>query len=221
MSSADPLGRAFFARDAETVARDLLGCVITTGREGERVAVRLTEVEAYRGAADPASHAFRGKTPRNAVMFGPAGHLYLYFVYGMHWCANIVTGRPGAASAVLLRAGQIIEGIDVARERRPAERSERRLASGPARLAGVLGWGSGEAAGAANGGDLCADDGPGAIFGLPPSEPPPVIATGPRVGVAAAAEVALLFWISGDPTVSAYRRRVPRTENGTRKPFPG
>ena len=101
------------------VARDLLGRVMVARSAAGTVAVRLTEVEAYAGVDDPASHAFRGRTPRTAVMFGPGGHLYTYFVYGMHWCANIVTGRDGDASAVLLRAGVVVDGIEVARVRRP------------------------------------------------------------------------------------------------------
>lgn len=193
------------------MARDLLGCVIVTGRGADRVAVRLTETEAYHGSADAASHAFRGETARNAVMFGPAGHLYLYFVYGMHWCANIVTGTPGEASAVLLRAGEVIEGLPVAQARRPAERSQRLLASGPARLARVLGWGTADVARAVNGGDLCGSTGPATVHHG--AGPAPEVAVGPRVGVAAAAAAPLRFWISGDATVSAYRpgvRRAPR-----------
>lgn len=207
-STGPALPRVFFAREPDLVARDLLGCVITTGTAADRVSVRLTETEAYHGSADAASHAFRGETARNAVMFGPAGHLYLYFVYGMHWCANIVTGEPGTASAVLLRAGEVIDGLDVAQARRPAERSVRKLAAGPARLASVLGWGSGDVARSANGGDLCAPGGPAQVY--PGVEGPPAIAVGPRVGVAAAAEAPLRFWISDDPTVSAYRPRVLR-----------
>jgi DNA-3-methyladenine glycosylase len=210
VSTADPvrLGREFFGRAPDVVARELLGCVITTGDGTDRVAVRLTETEAYHGRTDAASHAFRGETARTAVMFGPPGHLYLYFVYGMHWCANIVTGIDGEASAVLLRAGEVVSGVDVARVRRPAERSERKLASGPARLASVLGWGSGDAARAANAGDLCGSSGPGAVWARTGS--PFDVAVGPRVGVAAAVEAPLRFWINGDPTVSVYRPAVRR-----------
>ena len=100
---------------AEEVAPRLLGAVLRHGP----VAVRLTEVEAYAGAVDPGSHAFRGQTPRNSVMFGPAGYLYCYFTYGMHVCANVVVGEAGTASAVLVRAGEVVDGLDVARERRP------------------------------------------------------------------------------------------------------
>ena len=109
------------------VARDLLGRVIVSGEGAGRVGVRLTEVEAYRGRDDSASHAFRGPTPRTAVMFGPGGHLYTYFVYGMHWCANVVTGPDGNASAVLLRAGEVVDGIDLASSRRPTARADRLL----------------------------------------------------------------------------------------------
>src|SRR4051812_43584569 len=121
-----PLAREFYERPVLDVARDLLGAVVVHGR----VAVRLTEVEAYDGGRDPASHAYRGPTPRNAVMFGPAGHAYVYFTYGMHFCMNLVTGPAGAASAVLLRAGDIVAGHDAARPR-PQRGTEPDLARRP------------------------------------------------------------------------------------------
>jgi DNA-3-methyladenine glycosylase len=110
--------RDFFARLSVPVAPDLLGCVLEHQTEAGLVAVELTEVEAYAGASDPASHAYRGKTARNAVMFGPPGHAYVYFTYGMHFCVNLVCLGNGSASAVLLRAGRIIEGEELARTRR-------------------------------------------------------------------------------------------------------
>ena len=148
------LTRDFFDRAVIEVARDLLGRTIVSDLGGDRIAVRLTEVEAYAGQDDPASHAFRGRTRRTAVMFGPAGHLYTYFVYGMHWCANIVTGPAGHPSAVLLRAGAVVEGLDSARTRRPRATTDHQLARGPAGLATVLGFDA-----AANGVDLCAPAG--------------------------------------------------------------
>jgi DNA-3-methyladenine glycosylase len=172
------------------------------------VAVRLTEVEAYDGESDPGSHAFRGPTPRNAVMYGPAGHLYVYFTYGMHWCANIVCGRPGAATAVLLRAGEVVSGVEVARGRRPAAGSDRDLARGPARLASALGLGRDD-----NGGDVTAtrgDGGPATYRVLRGRRPAlAAVRAGPRVGVSGAGGDAAAypwrFWLEGDPTVSAYR----------------
>ena len=119
------------------VAPRLLGSVL---RHGE-VACRITEVEAYDGARDPGSHAYRGQTARNAVMFGPPGHLYVYFTYGMHYCCNVVCGPPGSASAVLLRAGEVVDGLDLARSRRTPARSDRDLARGPANLCQTLGIG--------------------------------------------------------------------------------
>ncbi|WP_433392855.1 DNA-3-methyladenine glycosylase [Micromonospora sp. KLBMP9576] len=182
-------------------ARGLLGCRLTAGD----VTVRITEVEAYAGTAgDPASHAHRGRTPRNAVMFGPAGHAYVYFTYGMHWCMNVVTGPDGEAAAVLLRAGEVVEGVDVARARRPAVRRDVDLARGPARLCAALGVDRD-----AYGRHLLGE-GP---LRLRPADVPVYdqqVAAGPRVGVTGAHDVPWRFWIAGDPTVSAYRRHVPR-----------
>ncbi|KAB1910462.1 DNA-3-methyladenine glycosylase [Micromonospora sp. AMSO31t] len=183
-------------------ARGLLGCRLT----GHGVTVRITEVEAYAGTAgDPASHAHRGRTPRNAVMFGPAGHAYVYFTYGMHWCVNVVTGPDGEASAVLLRAGEVVDGLDVARERRPAVRRDTDLARGPARLCAALSIDR-----SVYGADLLGD---GPVRLRPPLAPVPeaAVTAGPRVGVTGAHDVPWRFWIGDDPTVSAYRRHVPRT----------
>ncbi len=134
------LSRSFYERDSRVVAPELLGKLVVHDDPGVgRVAVRLVEVEAYAGADDPGSHGYRGPTARNAVMFGPAGHLYVYFTYGMHFCANVVCGERGWASAVLLRGVAPVEGLDVIRTRRPAARRERELCSGPARLTQALG----------------------------------------------------------------------------------
>lgn len=196
-----PALAALLAGPVEPAAMGLLGCRLTAGG----VTVRITEVEAYAGSGgDPASHAHRGRTPRNQVMFGPAGHAYLYFTYGMHWCLNVVTGPDGEASAVLLRAGAVVEGLDVARARRPAVRRDVDLARGPARLCSTLGLD-----GAAYGAYLLGD---GPVRLDPPAVPvgPAEISAGPRVGVTGAHDLPWRFWITGDPTVSAYRRHVPR-----------
>jgi DNA-3-methyladenine glycosylase len=133
------LTKRFYERDPVSVARELIGCVLVHAHPEGHVSVRLVETEAYRGEHDPGSHGYRGETPRNRVMFGPAGRLYVYFTYGMHWCANVVCGRAGACAAVLLRAGEPIEGIEAMRARRPAVRKDRLLAAGPARLTQALG----------------------------------------------------------------------------------
>jgi DNA-3-methyladenine glycosylase len=180
------------------VAPRLLGATI---RHGE-VAVRITEVEAYAGPDDPGSHAYRGPTARNRVMFGPPGHLYCYFTYGMHWCANVVCGPDGRASAVLLRAGEVVAGLDVARSRRPGGK-DRELARGPARLASCLALDAATA-----GVDLAA--GPVTLEPLRRQVPSRLIATGPRVGLRAAPDRPWRFWLVGDPTVSVDRPAAPR-----------
>lgn len=182
-------------------ARGLLGARLSAGG----VTVRITEVEAYAGTAlDPASHAHRGRTPRNAAMFGPAGHAYVYFTYGMHWCLNVVTGPDGEASAVLVRAGEVVTGLAQARSRRRAARSDGDLARGPARLCAALGVDR-----SAYGRNLLGD-GPVRLRPALEPVPDPAVAAGPRVGVTGAHDVPWRFWITGDPTVSAYRRHVPR-----------
>jgi DNA-3-methyladenine glycosylase len=140
-SGATRLTRSFYARDAISVARDLIGCILVHDSREGRTALRLVEVEAYRGVIDPGSHGYRGITPRTEVMYGPPGRLYVYFTYGMHWCANIVCAKEGECEAVLLRAGEPIEGIDLMRARRPKTTSPRQLAAGPARLAQAMGIG--------------------------------------------------------------------------------
>lgn len=190
------LTRAELAIDPVDAARLLLGCLLWDGEVG----VRLTEVEAYRGGDDPASHCYRGRTPRNEVMFGPAGHLYVYFVYGMHFCANVVSLTDGVPGAVLLRAGEVVAGLETARTRRPTARSDHELAKGPARLTGVLGLDR-----AHNGVDLTDPAAPVRLFTGDPV-PPDRIRTGPRVGVAVAMDVPWRFWVDGSPAVSVYRR---------------
>jgi DNA-3-methyladenine glycosylase len=153
------LSRAFYARDALTVAHELVGCVFFHRHPDGLAAVRLVETEAYRGPQDPGSHGYRGMTPRTEVMFGPAGRLYVYFTYGMHWCANVVCGEAGTCEAVLLRAGEPVTGADLMRRRRGPV-ADRLLASGPARLAQALGIGkSHNGASLLRGGDMwCAED---------------------------------------------------------------
>lgn len=192
--------------DALQAAPLLLGAVLTHEHADGTVAIRFSEVEAYHGHQDPGSHAFRGQTPRNAVMFGPSGRLYVYFTYGMHYCANIVCGREGQASAVLLRAGEVVSGLDTARSRRPAARRDRELAQGPARLAQALGLNA-----AHNGSDV--GTAPLSLTLAPHVIPPHGIRSGPRVGVSGpggSLDFPWRFWLEGDPTVSRYRPAVSR-----------
>ena len=188
----------------EEVAPRLLGAVIRHGS----VAVRLTELEAYDGATDRASHAYRGPTARNAVMFGPPGHLYLYFTYGMHWAGNISCGPEGVGCGVLMRAGEVIEGLELARSRRGSA-SDRNLARGPGRLTQALGLHPEH-----KGSDLLGD---GPVKLEPPAELAEMIMVGPRVGVSVEADRPWRFWIGGSPFVSDYKRspRAPRAIAGT------
>jgi DNA-3-methyladenine glycosylase len=205
------LPRAFFGRPSQQVAPDLLGSVLESELPDGLVAVVLTEVEAYAGQVDPASHAFRGPTRRNAVMFGEPGHAYVYFTYGMHFCVNLVCLPEGTASAVLLRAGAVVAGTELARRRRAATRSaragppDRDLARGPARLCQALGIDR-----VLDGADACD---PGSVLRIRTGSqvtPPGSIRQGPRVGVSRAADEPWRFWVEGDPTVSAYRAYTPR-----------
>ena len=129
------LARSFYERDARELAQALLyKLLVSRDATGEVLAARIVEVEAYRGAEDPGSHAYRGMTKRNATMFGPPGHLYVYFTYGMHWCANVVARERVPGSAVLLRAAVPVRGIELMRSRRVKARRDRDLLSGPAKL---------------------------------------------------------------------------------------
>jgi len=131
--------RAFYDRDALEIAPELLNKLLVRTDGGPRLAARIVEVEAYRGADDPGSHSYRRRTPRNATMFGPPGHLYVYFSYGNHWCMNVVAGPGLQPHAVLLRAAAPLAGVDTMRERRVAARRDRDLCSGPGRLGQAFG----------------------------------------------------------------------------------
>jgi DNA-3-methyladenine glycosylase len=176
-------------RPAEEVAPLLLNALITDGV----VSIRIVEVEAYAGDRDPASHAHRGPGIKNAVMFGPPGHAYVYLSYGMHYCLNVVCHPEGVGGGILLRAGEVVQGVEVARARRGGQRE---LARGPGRLGQALGVSP-------------ADSGEDLRTGrlrLHPGEPATGVARGPRVGVSKAWEVDWRFWIPGDPFVSPYKR---------------
>jgi DNA-3-methyladenine glycosylase len=185
------LPRAFYRRDAREVAPDLLNKVLVC----RGAAGRIVEVEAYVGAIDPASHAYRGRTARNATMFGPAGHLYVYFTYGMHWCANAVCEEEGTGSAVLLRALAPLLGIEamIERRRRPALRD---LCSGPARLCQALGIDRDD-----DGADLIQGDRGIAILddGV---RPPPRPGCSRRIGLSKGVEHPWRWFVPGDPNLS-------------------
>ncbi len=193
------LDREELARDVLLAAVRLLGCIVEADTPDGTVAVRLVEVEAYRGADDPASHSFRGRTPRNAVMFGPPGHLYVYFVYGMHFCANVSCLPEGEPAAVLLRAGEVVSDLATAHIRRPTARRTEDLARGPARLASLLGLGRAD-----TGLDVTSPASRVRLYGAAPIEPG-LVRVGPRVGVAAAHETPWRFWVDGAAGVSVYR----------------
>ncbi|MFI1399608.1 DNA-3-methyladenine glycosylase [Streptomyces sp. NPDC020681] len=201
-----PLPREFFDRPVLEVAPELLGCTLARLTEDGPIELRLTEVEAYAGELDPGSHAFRGRTARNDVMFGPPGHAYVYFTYGMWHCLNVVCGPEGTASGILLRAGEIRVGSELARKRRFSARHDKELAKGPARLATAL-----DVDRTLNGTDLCT--GPPAPLSLLTGTPPRLdqVRNGPRTGVGGdGAHHPWRYWIDTDPTVSPYRAHAPR-----------
>jgi DNA-3-methyladenine glycosylase len=203
-----PLDRSFFDRPVLDVAPDLLGRVLVRNTPDGPIELRLTEVEAYAGPADPGSHAYRGRTDRNAVMFGPPGYVYVYFTYGMWHCMNLVCGPEGTASAVLLRAGEITAGADLARKYRHTSRRDTDLAQGPARLATALNVDR-----TLNGSDACPADPDGSAFCMLTGTPPALdaIRNGPRTGVGGeGAAHPWRFWTDSDPTVSPYRPHAPR-----------
>ena len=194
MNGATPLKRDFFARPAPQVAADLIGKVLV--RHDDGIAVRILETEAYR-QDDPACHAHRGMTPRNAPLFGPPGHAYVYFSYGMHWCLNVVSGREGWGEGCLLRAAEPLEGLDVIRARRGEHFVDRDLLRGPGRLGQALGL-SREHSGM--------DVTDGGVLSLYDDGERPGVTSGPRVGVALAADVPWRFWAAGSPWISDYKR---------------
>lgn len=193
-------------RTALEVAPSLLGGTLTVRGDEGTVSLRLTEVEAYEGERDPGSHAYRGRTPRTEAMFHAAGRLYVYFTYGMHWCCNLVCGPEGRASAVLLRAGEVVEGVELARSRRAAAKRDIDLARGPARLTQALGLDGHD-----NDVVLSPD---GRVTVTRPTTTATDPRTGPRVGVRGrggdAAEFPWRFWLPDEPTVSVYRPAGPR-----------
>ncbi|CAN5188938.1 DNA-3-methyladenine glycosylase [soil metagenome] len=196
------LDRELLSTSSLEVAPQLLGALFTRYSEAGPITVRITEVEAYLGELDPGSHAFRGRTQRNTVMYGEPGHLYTYFTYGMHVCANVVCSPEGTASAVLLRAGEVVDGIEPARMRRLTSKYDADLARGPARLVVAMGIGLAD-----GGADLA-----GPAFTLEFGGQVDY-ATGPRTGVSGpggSADYPWRFWIPGDPTVSPYKAHVPK-----------
>jgi DNA-3-methyladenine glycosylase len=196
------------------VAPELLGARLTSSA-GSAVSVRITEVEAYGGVGeDPGSHAHRRRTDRNDAMFGPVGHAYVYFTYGMHWCLNVVAHEPGVAGAVLVRAGEVVAGRDVARQRRPSSRTDRDLARGPARLTAALG-----VTGDLDGIDLLDPASPLRLEAIGSTHDAWVdarregaaIRSGPRTGVGGeGAARPWRFWLVDEPTVSPHRPAAPR-----------
>ena len=194
------LTRDDLAVDPLDAARLLLGCELAADTPDGEVRVRIVEVEAYRGQDDPGSHCYRGRTPRNDVMWGPAGHLYVYFVYGMHFCANVVALDDGRPGAVLLRAGELLSDPGPAHVRRPTARGrDADLAKGPARLCALLGLGREH-----NRADLLDPSSP-VRLSRGRAVPDEAVRTGPRVGVAAGQERPWRLWVDGSRAVTPYK----------------
>ena len=186
------LGLDFYQRDPLELAPALLNKIVSRGG----CSGRIVEVEAYRGAEDPASHGYRGRTPRNATMFGPPGHLYVYFTYGMHWCCNVVAGADGQCAAVLIRALAPLAGLDTMKGRRAAARSDRDLCSGPAKLTQALAIeGSDDGADLVSGVDGVSllDDGT-----VPPLRP----GQSARIGLSQGTALPWRFFVVGDENLS-------------------
>jgi DNA-3-methyladenine glycosylase len=197
-----PLGRDFFERDALEVAPELLGKVLVVGE----CSARIVEVEAYR-SDEPASHTFRGRTPRNAVMFGEAGHLYVYFTYGMHHCTNVVTGWPDDGQGVLLRAVVPLGGLEVMRSRRPAGTPTKHVSDGPGKLSQALGLTLAD-----SGTDAC--DGGSIWFGDDGTAPPVEPLATPRIGITKAVDLPWRFLV---PPAISPEGRTGRPARGTRR----
>ena len=206
-----PLSRRFYARPADVVARALLGRLIVRETRATRLIGRIVEVEAYGGAGDPASHAFRGETRRNRTMFGPPGHAYIYFTYGMHHCLNVVTGEGGVASAVLIRALEPVAGLASMARRRGAMARER-LARGPGCVARAMGLSAAD-----DGADLTC--GPLWIAALPPRRGGLRVSRSARIGIRRALNRRWRFYLAGHPCVSAAPRRAGAPERAVTPPL--
>lgn len=188
------LGRDFYDRDTLVVARDLLGKVLVRRLDGQRVAGRIVETEAYLGPTDVASHAQRGPESKAAPMFGAPGHAYVYFTYGMHYCFNCVTEPVGSGTGVLIRAVEPLDGVDVMRQRRGETIDDLNLTNGPAKLCQALGVGKDQNTADLTGPELWLEDGPG----------PKHVETSARVGISRGREHQYRFYDADSRYVSAH-----------------